>query len=264
MGEISYKEVSRVILDLQPDGWPVPAKLSRLRGNERFYEVRVLEGDQFNYMGALLGHSLRIQHHRVDASTLDRGSSAPNRCWGASVLIGGAQRLQLSYPSVALFQSNGLAAVDTAWLSVAEPDYIGNHGDLTLDDIYKSRGIGTYLLNHSVEWLSSKYPNAIVRPIQLTEMDAYAENKVRRNMLYSQFNIDIDFSGDSDEERAKQISGRSKFMLASSLVPLPDAVKGRFEVLTPDEYERRLNPPTEDLGKPRPQGLMDRLVGLFR
>lgn len=70
-------------------------------------------------------------------------------------------------------------------------------GSVGLSAAYlRGHRLGTYLQDEVVRW-ARQWPNAIVQPIALSDTDAYAQNKSRRNRYYEQFGISFDYT-DSD------------------------------------------------------------------
>ena len=70
--------------------------------------------------------------------------------------------------------------------------------------------IGTYLMNEIVRW-AQQWPDATVCSVELGELQAYPENKERRNRFYEQFGLVFDYR-DTDHK-----NGLSRPMLAAEL-----------------------------------------------
>lgn len=80
--------------------------------------------------------------------------------------------------------------------------------------------IGTYLLDEVVRW-AKQWPNAQVKRISLSDIDAEDANRERRNRFYEQFGIEFDYA---DERRR---SGCSRPMVAGALTPVAPEVWGQ-------------------------------------
>lgn len=91
----------------------------------------------------------------------------------------------------------------------------------------RGHGVGTFFMNEIVAW-AKQWPDAIVCPIKLLAAQADAENKIRRNRLYEQFGLIIDYT--DPEQRA----GTTRQIPASAL-KLVDA-KDNIQQLSVQEW----------------------------
>lgn len=91
----------------------------------------------------------------------------------------------------------------------------------------RGHGVGTYFLNEIVKW-AKQWPDAIVCSIKLLAAQACAENKNRRNRVYEQFGLIIDYA---DPDR---LAGVTRVMSASALKLVN--VKDNIQVLSVPEW----------------------------
>jgi GNAT superfamily N-acetyltransferase len=74
-------------------------------------------------------------------------------------------------------------------------DRISLTGESVMIPHAKHRGIrlGTYFMNQVVAW-ARQWPDVIVKPIWVSHVDGYEENRERRNRLYEQFGLFFNYS----------------------------------------------------------------------
>lgn len=68
-----------------------------------------------------------------------------------------------------------------------------SRGGIMVADGLRSMRLGTYVFNIIVGW-AKQWPSAVVNSIKLSEVDAYPENRLRRNRFYEQFGLVFDYS----------------------------------------------------------------------
>ncbi len=83
-------------------------------------------------------------------------------------------------------------------------------GGIMLADGLRGMRLGTYLFSIIVGW-AKQWPLAAVNSISLSEVDAYSDNRLRRNRFYEQFGLVFDYTD------AHCKGGRSRAMPASDL-----------------------------------------------
>lgn len=83
-------------------------------------------------------------------------------------------------------------------------------GGIMVADGLRGVRFGTYLFNIIVGW-AKQWPLAVVNSISLSEVDAYPENRLRRNRFYEQFGLVFDYTD------AQCKGGKSRTMPASDL-----------------------------------------------
>ncbi len=84
-------------------------------------------------------------------------------------------------------------------------------GGLFIDPVQlRGHGVGTFLFYRIIKWAKT-WPSANVAPIMLTSLQAYEENKERRNHFYERFGIEFNYF-----DQAK-MEGVSLPILASNL-----------------------------------------------
>lgn len=107
-------------------------------------------------------------------------------------------------------------------------------GSVGLSSAYlRGHRLGTYLQDEIVRW-AAQWPNATVQPIVLSDIDAYEENKSRRNRYYEQFGIVFDYSGPECS------SGVSQGLCAGDLTPVsPDVWRKSIKEYDLIDYLRR-------------------------
>lgn len=107
----------------------------------------------------------------------------------------------------------------------------------------RSKRIGTHLMNEVVRW-AQQWPTAVVRAVSVSSVDDYLdkgdgrdgegiENKLRRNLLYENFGLEMIYADDLKAE------GHSLPMLARELIPR-DTWKRNIEVRGVPGYIRDL------------------------
>lgn len=80
-----------------------------------------------------------------------------------------------------------------------------------LPEELKGKHISTYMMSRIVRWAKEHFPSAGVKQIVLAEIDAFGDNKDRRNRLYEQIGYKFDF-GDAECK-----TGKSKKMSVQEL-----------------------------------------------
>jgi GNAT superfamily N-acetyltransferase len=85
-----------------------------------------------------------------------------------------------------------------------------SRGGIMMEDALRGMRLGTFVFNIIVKW-AKQWPSANINSIELAEVDAYAQNKERRNRFYERFGLVFDYA----DVHAK--GGSSRVMPAGEL-----------------------------------------------
>lgn len=113
--------------------------------------------------------------------------------------------------------------------SISLTSHSNDHAAVFLDpSSLRGHRVGTYLMNEVVLW-AQQWPTATVNSIELLALQAYDENKARRNRFYEQFGLVFNYNDDDCRE------GLSQPMPVSALTPV-DTWRSNIRVLQANEF----------------------------
>lgn len=117
-----------------------------------------------------------------------------------------------TYPGPRIRAGGTFTASYSRWGNCISLTGLSPHGRgaIMLADGLRGMRLGTYIFNIIVGW-AKQWPDAQINSIRVEEVDAYEENRLRRNRFYEQFGLMFDYADD----RCR--SGRSRLMPARDL-----------------------------------------------